>query len=149
MQVDHREVTVTPSATDAGVEVSELTVAQLVGKVYDDSPPGERGRLIEGLLRPLGVLSLAAVANGVFAKMRFRGGPHGVVVRPEDVQNVRSADVVALADHVQQAGVDAIDRLGPALMTSPVAAASAAAALLVAILVQRMRSRRDISVRDS
>jgi hypothetical protein len=148
MKVDCREFTVVPSSSTNDVEVSELTVAQLVGKVYDEAPPAERGHLLEPLLRSLGVLSLAAVANGVFAKMRFRSGLQGLVVRPDDVQNVRSSDVVALVDHIQKAGVDAIDRLGPTLMASPAIAGCAAAALLVAILVQRMQGRREPASRD-
>jgi len=148
MKVDHRELTVVPSPSAGDVEVSELTVAQLVGKVYEEAPPAARGHLLEPLLRSLGVLSLAAVANGVFAKMRFRSGLQGLVVRPDDVQNVRSSDVVALVDYIQKAGVDAVDRLGPTLMASPAIAGCAAAALLVAILVQRMQGRRDAPARD-
>jgi hypothetical protein len=42
----------------------------------------------------------------------------------------------------QQAGVEAVDGLAPMLAGSPVLAGSAAAALLVTVLVQRARTRR-------
>jgi hypothetical protein len=142
MQVDLREDTVELRSSDPGVEVSELTVAELVGRAYEDAPPAERSYLLETLLRPLGVLALASIADGAFAAMRLRGRLQDPVVQPDDVRRVRSADIVALADCVQRAGVDAIDRLGPALMASPATAASAAAALLVAMLVARMQRNR-------
>jgi len=133
---------VTPeTSAEPDVEVSEVSIGQLVGNVYEETPLAERGRLLEPLLRSLGVLSLVGVANGIFAKMRFRSGGQELHVRPDDVQNVRAADVTALVDYVQKASVDAIDRLGPALAASPAAAGSAAAALLVAMLVQRARAR--------
>jgi hypothetical protein len=65
---------------------SELTVAELVGHVYACAPVTERSRMIEQLMRPLGVLSLVAVAHGVFAKIRFRGSWPELLVRPEDAR---------------------------------------------------------------
>src|SRR4029453_2173124 len=50
------------------------SVPKLVGEVYEAAPPRERSRLLEHLMRPLGVLSLAVVANGAFSKLRFFGG---------------------------------------------------------------------------
>jgi hypothetical protein len=111
----------------------------LVGEVYASVPAAERRRLLEQLLRPLGVLSLVAVADGVFARMRFRSGWADFQVRLDDVQNVRASDVIALADHVQQVSVEAVNGLAQMLAASPVMASSAAAALLLTLLLQRMR----------
>jgi len=56
MKIDRREFTVMPSCAATDVEVSELSVAQLVGKVYEEAPPAERGRAEaaadEHLMRP-------------------------------------------------------------------------------------------------
>lgn len=101
-----------------------------------------RTRLVEHLLRPLGVLSLVAVANGIFAKIRFRSEWQHLQDRAEDAQNVRASDVIALADHVQQVSVDAVNGLAQMLAASPVMAGSAAAAVLVTVLMQRSRTRR-------
>ena len=57
---------------------------------------------------------------------------------------MRVSDVVALVDYAQQACIDAVDGLALTLASSPVLAGSAAAALLIALLIQRSRSRRAI-----
>ncbi|WP_394788922.1 hypothetical protein [Rhodoferax sp.] len=130
------------AASESGAQVSDDRIAQLVGQVYAAGPAAEQSRLLEHLLRPLGVLSLVAVANGIFAQFRFRSGWQDLHVRMEDAQNVRSSDVEALVHHVQQVRVEAVDGLVKILIASPVMAGSAAAALLVTVLVQRARGRR-------
>jgi hypothetical protein len=89
----------------------------------------------------LGVLSLLVVANGIFAKIRFRTGWQDMGVHLEDVQNVQVSDVIALVDRVQLVSVESVDSLAQIIRASPVMAGSAAAALLVTALVQRARAR--------
>ena len=120
----------------------ELSIAQLVGEVYESAPPTERGRMLEHLLRPMGVLALVGVAGGIFAKIRFQGGWPTLHVRIEDVPNVRASDVVTLVDYVGQMSSQAIDGLAQLLPMMPMMATSAAAALLVTVLMQRARNRR-------
>ena len=121
---------------------TEDTIARLVGQVYAIAPPAERRRLLEHLLKPLGVLSIAAVANGIFASIRFRSGWRDLHVNVEDAQNVQPGDVITLVSHVQQVSLHAVDGLADMLATSPMLTGSAAAALLVTLLVQRSRNRR-------
>ena len=116
---------------------SEPTVPQLVAEVYETVPPGDQRRLLEQLLRPLGVLSLVAVADGVFARLRFRGGWPGLALRLDDLRSVQGAHVQALVDHVEQISTDAVDGLVQLLTSSPVLSGSAAATLLVAMLLRR------------
>ena len=123
-------------------EVSDVSIPQLVAEVYEAAPAAERGHLLEQLIAPLGVLSLVAIAGGIFAKIRFRSGWQNLSVRLEDIQNVRTDDVVALVDHAQQVSIEAVDGLARLVTASPVLSGSAAAALLVALLVQRARGRR-------
>jgi len=123
-------------------QVSEVTIAQLVGQVYEYAPPAERSRLLAHLLRPLGVLSLVAIANGIFATIRFRSSGPDLHVPLEDAQNVQVSDIITLVNHVQQVSVHAVDGLADMLAGSPVMAGSAAAALLITVLVQRARTRR-------
>ena len=131
-----------PASDKLGCQVSEASIAQLVGQVYESAPVAERSRLIEQLLRPLGVLSLVAVANGIFAKIRFRSGWPDLHVRLEDVQNVQASDIIVLVNHVQQVSVQAVNDLAGVLAASPVMMGSAAAALLMTLLLQRSRTRR-------
>ena len=122
--------------------VSEAAIAQLVGQVYEIAPPAERRRLLEHLIKPLGVLSLVAVANGIFASIRFRSGWPDMHIRLEDAQNVQSSDVITLVNYVQQVSVHAVDGLASVLAASPVLTGSAAASLLITALLQRSRTRR-------
>lgn len=121
---------------------SEAAIAQLVGQVYELAPPAERRRLLEHLIKPLGVLSLVAVANGIFASIRFRGGWPDLHVRVEDAQNVQARDVITLVNYVQQVSVHAVDGLAHLLAASPVMTGSAATTLLITLLMQRARNRR-------
>lgn len=140
--MNHNPTIEEASSEKVTCQVSEITIAQLVGQVYEFAPPAERSRLLEHLLRPLGVLSLVAIANGIFAKISFRSGFPDLHVQIEDAQNVQASDVITLVNHVQQISVHAVDGLADMLAASPVMAGSAAAALLIAVLLQRARSRR-------
>jgi hypothetical protein len=128
---------------------SEQAIPELVAQVYEAAPAVERGRLLEPLLRPLGVLSLFGIADGVFAQIRFRSGWRDMHVRLEDIQHVSSEQVVSLVDHVQQVSVEAVDALAQVLTTSPMLSGSAATAALVAVLVQRARRREALVGRKS
>lgn len=120
-----------------GCQASDLSVPQLVAQVYEAAPLADRRQLLERLLRPLGVLSLVAIAGGIFAKVRLRAGWQDFHVRIEDTLPVRPSDVVALVEHVQQVSIEAVDGLAHWLTASPALASSAAAALLATILLQR------------
>lgn len=128
--------------TAAQAAASDAAIAELVGQVFDAAPVPEKRRLLAHLMRPLGLLSLVAVANGIFAKLRFRDGWQDIQPRLEDIQTVHTSDVVALVDHVQQVSVEAVDNLAHLLKASPVIAGSAATAVLVTILMQRANARR-------
>jgi hypothetical protein len=128
--------------TTAQVAASDAAIAELVGQVFEAAPAPEKRRLLAHLIRPLGLLSLVAVANGIFAKLRFRDGWQDIQPRLEDVQKVHTSDVVALVDHVQQVSVEVVDNLAHLLKASPVVTGSAAAAVLVTILLQRANARR-------
>ena len=136
--------TQTPPATHALLQPdTEIPVSQLVAQVYESAPPALRSRLLEQLLKPLGILSLVAVANGIFANIRFHSGWPDMHIQIEDAQNVQSSDVIALVERVQQVSVESVNGLARMLLDSPVMTSSATAALLVTILMQRARTRRE------
>ena len=141
----------TPKLSESDDQAPEIPIAQLIAQVYESAPPALRSRLLEHLLRPLGVLALIAVANGIFAKIRFRSGWPDMHVRLEDAQNVQASDIIALVDYVQQVRVESVDGLARMLTASPVMAGSAAGALLVTVLMKRARTRRigNYQARDS
>ena len=134
-----------PSPTAAnvrGVEVSEISIPELVGRIYESASRVERCLILEPLLRPFGVLSLLAVANGIFANIRFRSGWPVMRIPLEEVQKVTAADVIALVEYVQRGSGEAIAGLAGVLSTSPLLATSAAAGLLVTMVMRRARTRR-------
>ncbi|MBO9646973.1 MAG: hypothetical protein J7605_00565 [Variovorax sp.] len=133
-----------PSIADpqAAAELgSETAIPILVAEVFEEAPPSARCSLVEALMRPLGVLSLVAIANGIFAKIRFRNAGQDPTVRLEDIQNVHTTDVIALVQHAQQVSVETVDGLAQLLLSSGGLTGSAAATVLIALLVKRARSR--------
>ena len=130
----------------AHVSVRSRILSRLVGRVYESAPPATRRKLLEHLLRPLGLLSIAAVANGAFAKVLSRGNWLDKSVPLDEVQNIQSGDVVTLVDYVLQVSGDAINRLAHLLTASPTLTSSAAATVLVTLLLQRASKRRSSDV---
>ncbi|MCB2041369.1 MAG: hypothetical protein KDH48_11585 [Rhodoferax sp.] len=126
----------------AAWQTNDMSVGQLVAEVYASSPAPLRSRLLSFLLRPLGVLALVAIADGIFAKIRFRSGWPDPQVALEDANRVQPGDIAALVERVQQVSTDAVDGLATIVAGSPLIASSAAAAVLVAMLVQRANARR-------
>lgn len=131
----------------ASVNSTDL-VPVLVAQVYEEASPAVRGRLLEQLLQPLSLLSLTAVANGIFAKMTLGNGWSRLQVNVEDASRVDSSDVVALVSHVQQVSIQAVDGLTRIIANVPVLAGSAAAAMLITVLTKRAMSRPPINNSD-
>jgi hypothetical protein len=111
-------------------------VPALVGQVYQEASAVERSRLLEQLVKPLGLLSLVAVARGIFARLMLSRRGRETTVRPEDTHDIEPADVVTLAQRAQQISMQALDNLAPVLAVLSQATGSAAARHLLAILAQ-------------
>jgi hypothetical protein len=67
--------------------------------------------LLEYLMRPLGVLALLPVGSGVFARIRFLSGRPDTPIGLEYLQQVRTADVMALVEYVMQRSEEFLDGL--------------------------------------
>ncbi|MEY4099960.1 MAG: hypothetical protein RL300_1131 [Pseudomonadota bacterium] len=126
-----------------GIVEPNISVPCLIGQVYDSVPPSLRARMLEHLMRPLGILSLMTIANGVFASIRMRNPASDPTVGLEDAAIIQTGDVVKLADWVQQVSVEAIDGLAQLLLASPALTRSAAAAALLSLLLQISKQGRD------
>jgi hypothetical protein len=119
-----------------------MRTAQLVGKVYETISAQEQSKLLGQLLRPLGILSLVGVADGIFAKLWFRSGQQIAHIRLDDAHQVQAGDVADLVEFVQQVSVETVNAVVAMLAKSPALAGSTAAALLAATLIRRIRYRR-------
>jgi len=126
--------------SSAAPAVQSGMLSKLVGKVYQSAAPDERSVLVRQLMQPLGILSLLAVANGVFAKLRLQGGLSAWSTRLDEVQ---VDDVVELASFVQQVSGQAMHSLAQWLSGSPVLLSSAAAVMLVKLLLDRAAPDRE------
>ena len=123
-------------------------VPQLVGQVFETAPAAERRRLLAYLIKPLSLLSLVAVANGMFARYRLGPAWASVDARQDELQRVGASDIAVLVSHVQQVRAHAVDGLAQVQSQSPVLAGSATAALLITLLAQRARERPPLSGND-
>ena len=130
---------VAPAAPKTTASKPEGAIPELVAQVFEAAPQEEQRALLAMLLRPLGLLSLAAIGSGIFAHLRLHGGWPEFRPAVHDLQRVRSSDMVALVQHVQQVSVETVNGLAMLVKTSPILAGSATAAMLVALLVQRSR----------
>lgn len=132
-----------PRATGRASSVGENgKIAALLDDVFHRMPKGEQARMLEKLIKPLGLLSLAAVANGVFAKLWLQSGAHASQLRLDDGIMIVPGDVADLAVFVQQMSVETVDGLTQIVATSPALVGSAAAAALIAALTRRIQARR-------
>ena len=133
------------SPAPSGVGEPDISLPRLIGEVYESAPPTLRASILEHLMRPLGILGLMAIANGVFAGIRLRSGLVDARVAPEEASAIEPGDVEKLADWVQQVSGDAIVGLSQLVAASPGLTKSAAAALLVSLLMQKAKNKRDRS----
>lgn len=116
----------------------ELTIPELVVEVYDEAPAVEdRARLLNPLLAALGILPLASVAGGVFSRLRLADAGVEPGASLERLGQVGSSQVLALVEQAQQADPEAIYGLAGIMQSTPSLCATAAAALLLAVLARQ------------
>ena len=111
--------------------------------MFDAAPPPVNLALVDALLRPLGVLSVVAVAGGVFGKIRFHPDWPRLQDDQDLVRRVTSTDIVELVNHAQKVSFTVLDNLARVMSSSRAVTCSAAATLLVAVLVHRQSQRID------
>jgi hypothetical protein len=123
-------------------------VPVLLGRVYAEAPAPLKRRLLEHLLKPLGLLSLATVCNGAFANLALSRDWSQMGIRTEMAQAVDADQVRALTGYVQQVNWQAVTNLSQLLVGSPVLQGSVAASALLALLIKRAREQPKPSQRD-
>ncbi len=121
--------------------VRRQAITRIVGQVYASVPPQEQIILVEKLLKPLGVLSLATVANGIFLKTKFLNCSKGSGVTLDQIEKIRPTEVMELTNRVQQVDAETIDAIARTIKASPSMASCPAAATLAKIPLRRCRSR--------
>ena len=114
------------------------SIAQLLGDAFEAASAPDRVRLLEPLLRTLGMRPSASMASGIFAGLRPHAA-HEQQVGVEDIQRVSAAEAAALTLHAEQISAEVLDGLLQAVIASPKLAGTAVGAVLVCALVRRVR----------
>ena len=128
------------AVTAESPEEQGKALSLLIGQVYESASPPLKARLLQRMIAPLGVLASVAVAHGAFARLKLQTGWHDLQSLAPELQKISADDVVALADRVQLVGTDALLRLADVIGKSPVLASSAAAALLMTLLIRKAQN---------
>lgn len=112
--------------------------ARLVSRVYRGASAPLRADMLACLLRPLGTLSLVAVASGAFAGLLQRGGAVPDSVSLDDVSRYSSDQIRELALFVHEVDPAAIQHIGNLLSHHPMTVTALSASALV-LLYRRWR----------
>lgn len=113
--------------------------ARLVSRIYRSASAPLRADMLACLLRPLGTLSLVAVASGAFARLLQRDGVAPDRVPVEDVARYSSAQILELARFVHEVDPDTLEQLA-ALLTDGTLGVTALSASALVLLYRRFRS---------
>jgi len=112
--------------------------ARLVARVYRSASVPLRADMLACLLRPLGTLSLVAVASGAFARLLLRDGVAPDRIPIEDVVHYSSAQVLELARFVHEVDPGTLEQLA-ALLTDSTLGVTALSASALVLLYRRLR----------
>lgn len=114
-----------------GTSRHRFAVARLVSRVYRTASAPLRADMLACLLRPLGTLSLVAVASGAFARLLQRDGGVPDTVPMEDVARYSSQQILELARFVHEVNPEALQQLGGLLANNAMGVTALSASALV------------------
>ena len=97
-----------------------FSVARLVSRVYGTASEPLRADILACLLRPLGTLSLVAVASGAFARLLQRDGGAPDKVPMDEVARYSNQQILELARFVHEVSPEALQQLGGLLANNAV-----------------------------
>jgi hypothetical protein len=116
-----------------------FAAARLVSRVYRTANEALRADMLACLLRPLGTLSLVAVASGAFARMLQSSGTAPDRVRVDEAAQYSSDQILELAVFVQEASPDAMQQVAALLAQHPMSATALSASALL-VLYRKLRA---------
>jgi hypothetical protein len=123
---------------DAVGSQRRYSAERLVARLYRAASEPLRARMLACLLRPLGTLSMAAVAAGAFGHLLHRGGAARDSVALEDASRYSSDQILELARFVQEVNPQALAQLAGLLSDNAMGVAALSASALV-LLYRRSR----------
>lgn len=122
-----------------------IAIARLVSRMYRAANGAMRADMLASLLRPLGVLSLVAVASGAFARLLQRDGVVPDAISTEDIVRYSSDQILELTLFVHEVSPEALQQLAEQLAQSATGMTALSAAALV-LLHRKLRSNAGSSM---
>ncbi len=114
----------------------------LVTQIYRDAPTEIQGKILNTAIKPLGILSLAAVANGKFFRAAFQNPYTPPTIALDQISAVSIDDVSTLLDISYQISAEVFDGLTHVILASPDIATTVSGLLLIAWIAKRKKHRR-------
>lgn len=122
-----------------------FAIARLVSRMYRAANGAMRADMLAGLLRPLGILSLVAVASGAFARLLRRDGVVPDAISTEDIVRYSSDQILELTLFVHEVSPEALQQLAEQLAQNATGMTALSAAALV-LLHRKLRPNVGSSV---
>lgn len=131
--------TATPPA-DAGTSMRKrVAIARAVSRVYRAANDRLRADMLRLLLRPLGVLGMAAVASGAFARLLRSDGGLPQLIATEDMSRYSGAQIRDLTLFVHEVDPDTLQLLAEQLSGNALGVTALGSAALVMLYRRSMR----------
>ncbi len=130
----------------------DVAAARLVARIYRYANAPLRAEMLACLLRPLGTLSLVAVASGAFATLLQRDGAALVDIPREMAARFSSEQILELTLFVHKVNPGAFEQLTALLSVGPTGAVALSASALILLcrrlgLASAPTARRAIAMR--
>jgi hypothetical protein len=109
-------------------------IPKLIAAAYSEATGPLRVRLLECLLRPVGVLGLVAIAAGAFGELLRRGSYQRLEVSLDDAARVTADQMLELARYVEQCSPDTFQQVSSMLADTPLGIASVSGSVLLLAL---------------
>lgn len=113
------------------------SVARLISRAYRSAGGPLRSRVLAHLLRPLGTLSLVAVASGAFGRVLLGQGPAIDALAVDETSRYADGKILELARFVQDVDPATLQQVIALLADNPLSGAALTAAAIV-LLSRRM-----------
>lgn len=130
------------SQRGGSLPTDRVSSARLVARLYRVSDAPLRARLLALLLRPLGTLSLVAVAAGAFGSFLGRSRMQDPSLAVEQVTRFSSEQVFELARFVEQVSPQTLQQVADLLSENPIGLAAFSSSVAV-LLYRRLWPGRD------
>ena len=127
-----------PGCNGDAIGRQRAAVARLVSRVYRAANDAIRADMLASLLRPLGILSLVAVASGAFARLLQRNGVVPDTISTADIVRYSSDQIFELTLFVHEVNPDALQQLAEQLAQNTMGM-TAVSAMALALLHRRLR----------